>query len=352
MSIILMLRLSVMLVLAVGGWQLGRALPEWLPMGALPGGVGYYPWFIAAVGAVVGFVSAPAVTVIPYRAMRARLLHMPARALLMGVVGLLIGLVIAALLALPLSLLPGLLGEVLPFVAAVVLASVAATTMVLRDRDILALLGLFVSRDAVRRKRSVVLLDTSVIIDGRIADICQAGFIQGTMLVPHVVLDELQHIADSPDLLRRNRGRRGLEILNRLQKEEGAPLEISEMDVPEIRDVDGKLVRLAQELDCPIITNDYNLNRVAELQGVRVLNINELANAVKVVVLPGETLSVRVIQEGKEAGQGVGYLDDGTMIVVEDGRRHMDTDVDIVVTRVLQTVAGRMIFGQPQNGRR
>ncbi len=224
--------------------------------------------------------------------------------------------------------------------------------MALRDRDILALLGLFVSRDTVRHKRNVVLLDTSVIIDGRVADIHQAGFIHETMLVPHFVLEELQRIADSPDLLKRNRGRRGLEVLNRLQKEEGSPLEISEMDVPEIRDVDGKLVRLAQELDCPIITNDYNLNRVAELQGVRVLNVNELANAVKVVVLPGETLRVRVIQEGKEAGQGVGYLDDGTMIVVEDGRRHMDADVDIVVTRVLQTVAGRMIFGQPQNGRR
>jgi uncharacterized protein YacL len=352
MSIILMLRLSAMLVLAVGGWQLGKGLPGWLPSTVLSGGVGYYQWFLAAAGGVVGFVAAPAVTVIPYRTLRTRLLHMPARALIMGVVGVLIGLVIAALLALPLSLLPGLLGEVLPFVAAVVLASVGATTMVLRDRDILALLGLFVSRDVVRRKRSLVLLDTSVIIDGRIADIHQAGFVHGTMLVPHFVLDELQHIADSPDLLKRNRGRRGLEVLNRLQKEDGAPLEISEMDIPEIRDVDGKLVRLAQELDCPIITNDYNLNRVAELQGVRVLNINELANAVKAVVLPGEALKVHVIQEGKEAGQGVGYLDDGTMIVVEDGRRHMNAEVDIVVTRVLQTVAGRMIFGQLQNGRR
>ena len=352
MSIILMLRLSVMLALAVGGGQLGKALPGWLPSGVLSGGVGYYQWVLALVGAVVGFLVAPAVTVIPYRTLRARLLRMPARALIMGVVGVLIGLVIAALLALPLSLLPGLLGQVLPFVAAVVLASVGATTMVFRDRDILALLGLFVSRDAVRRKRSLVLLDTSVIIDGRIADVYEAGFVHGTMIVPHFVLGELQHIADSPDLLKRNRGRRGLEVLNRLQKEEGSTLEISEMDVPEIRDVDGKLVRLAQELDCPIITNDYNLSRVAELQGVRVLNINELANAVKVVVLPGETLRVRVIQEGKEAGQGVGYLDDGTMIVVEDGRRHMDADVDIVVTRVLQTVAGRMIFGQPQNGRR
>jgi len=160
-----------------------------------------------------------------------------------------------------------------------------------------------------------------------------------------VVLDELQHIADSPDVLRRNRGRRGLDILNKMQKDESIPLEISEMDISEIREVDAKLVKLAQDMDCPILTNDYNLNRVAELQGVEVLNINELANAVKAVVLPGEMLRVRIIQEGKELGQGVGYLDDGTMVVVEDGRRHINHTVDIGVTRVLQTVAGRMIFG-------
>ncbi|MFH1084770.1 MAG: TRAM domain-containing protein, partial [Chloroflexota bacterium] len=161
----------------------------------------------------------------------------------------------------------------------------------------------------------------------------------------------LQHIADAPDVLRRNRGRRGLDILNRMQKDERAPLEVSDMDAPDVHDVDAKLVRLAQELHCPILTNDYNLNRVAELQGVKVLNINELANAVKAVVLPGERLRVQIIQEGKEHGQGVGYLDDGTMVVVEDGRRHIDESLSVIVTRVLQTVAGRMIFGQPEDNR-
>jgi uncharacterized protein YacL len=156
----------------------------------------------------------------------------------------------------------------------------------------------------------------------------------------------LQHIADSPDVLRRNRGRRGLDMLNKLQKESRVPIRITEMDVSEVREVDDKLVRLAKDLNCPIITNDYNLNRVAELQGIQVLNINELANAVKAVVLPGESVTLRIIQEGKELGQGVGYLDDGTMVVVEDGRRHIDQTVEVNVTRVLQTVAGRMIFAQ------
>ena len=193
-----------------------------------------------------------------------------------------------------------------------------------------------------------IIVDTSAIIDGRIAEIVESGFIYGTLVVPRIVLDELQHIADSSDTLRRNRGRRGLEILSRMQKDPGTPVEIIEDDVPDVAEVDGKLVALARARSRVILTNDYNLNRVAELQGVRVMNINSLANAVKPAVLPGEELRVRVIQEGKEAGQGVGFLDDGTMIVVEGGARHIDHDVDVSVTRVLQTVAGRMIFAQPR----
>jgi len=190
-----------------------------------------------------------------------------------------------------------------------------------------------------------------VIIDGRIADVARTGFIGGVMIVPRFVLDELQHVADSPDILRRNRGRRGLDILNVLQKENAGRLEISDLDAPEAGEVDGKLVAIARRLGCPILTNDYNLNRVAGLQGVAVLNLNELANAVKVTVLPGELLNVEIIQDGKEVGQGVAYLDDGTMVVVEDGRRLMGQTVEIVVTRVLQTVAGRMVFGHPQDGK-
>ena len=191
-----------------------------------------------------------------------------------------------------------------------------------------------------------VLLDTSVIIDGRVSDISKTGFITGPIMVPRFVLNELQHIADSSDSLRRSRGRRGLEILKELQKESVVPVKVTNVDVDSVREVDDKLVVLAKQLHCPVITNDYNLNHVAELQGVTVLNINELANAVKVVCLPGETMEVNIIQDGKEEGQGVGYLEDGTMVVVDEGRRRMNKKIRVVVTKVLQTSAGRMLFAR------
>ncbi len=174
------------------------------------------------------------------------------------------------------------------------------------------------------------------------------GFLQGTLIVPRFILDELRLVADSQDTLRRNRGRRGLDMLNRLQKEAPIPVRVSEEDFPDARDADAKLIRLASKLKAPILTNDFNLNRIAELEDVKVLNINDLANAVKVVILPGEEMAVRIIQEGKEAGQGVGFLDDGTMVVVEGGRRYLNEQLDVIVTRILQTVAGRMIFAQPK----
>jgi len=194
-----------------------------------------------------------------------------------------------------------------------------------------------------------VILDTNSIIDGRIADITQTGFVHGTLLIPKFVLDELHHIADSPDQLRRNRGRRGLDILTKLQKESDIPVQISDMDFEGIREVDAKLVELAKVLRCPIVTNDVNLNRVAALQGVRVLNINELTNALKPVLMPGEEMRLRIVQEGKESGQGIGFLDDGTMVVVEGGRRYLNNEISVVVSRVLQTGAGRMIFAQPRS---
>lgn len=352
MSIYIVLRLSITLAFAVLGWELALELSKRVPPEAIPIARGYYLFIMALIGAVVGFVSAPHLTLAPYRALRNRLREVPARSLVMGIIGLVVGLIIAALLSLPLSLLPGVLGQALPFATAVAFGLLGAAVTIMRDREISSILGLFVARDAVRRKPLAVLLDTSVIIDGRIADISRTGFIPGTMIVPRFVLSELQHIADSANDLRRNRGRRGLEILGTLQKDESVSLEISEADVADAYGVDGKLVMLAQELDCPILTNDYNLNRVASLQGIRVLNINELANAVKAVVLPGETLRVQIIQEGTEPGQGVGYLDDGTMVVVENGRRHIKSAVEIEVTRVLQTVAGRMIFGHLPSSRR
>jgi uncharacterized protein YacL len=194
------------------------------------------------------------------------------------------------------------------------------------------------------KKSSGKILDTSVIIDGRIADICETDFLEGPLIVPQFVLQELQHIADSADSLKRARGRRGLDILNRMQKDDSTEVKVVDEDYPEIKEVDAKLVALARETNAKIITNDFNLNKVAQLQGVSVLNINQLANALKPMVLPGEVLHLQIMREGKEQGQGVAYLDDGTMVVVENASRHLGQEVEASVTSILQTTAGRMIF--------
>ena len=322
----------------------------------------------AVVAAIIMFIITPYITVMPYHWMR----NTAASDLLAAVIGLIVGLIISVLLGIPLSNLPANLGHILPFVGAVVFSCLGVAIAVQRKNDIMHLFQSgFIPRRTrerdrerdreeerakEREKESVsqlqpvtqILLDTSAIIDGRIADISQTGFVSGALIVPRFVLNELQHIADSADTMRRNRGRRGLEMLNRLQKDATVPIEITDADVDGIIEVDSKLVKLAQILHCPIITNDFNLNRVAELQGVKVLNINELANAVKPVLLPGEDILIKIIQDGKELGQGVGYLDDGTMIVVEGGRQYMGSTIEVSVTRVLQTVAGRMIFAHPK----
>jgi len=188
------------------------------------------------------------------------------------------------------------------------------------------------------------VLDTSVIIDGRIADICDTGFMEGTFIIPQFILQELQHIADSSDSLKRGRGRRGLDVLHRIQKQSNLEVKIVDQDYPKIQEVDAKLIALAKDIQAKIVTNDFNLNKVAELQGIPVLNINQLFNALKPVVLPGEVMNVKILKEGKEPGQGVAYLDDGTMVVVDNARRYMGKTVDVTVTSVLQTTAGRMIF--------
>jgi uncharacterized protein YacL len=200
-------------------------------------------------------------------------------------------------------------------------------------------------RSAGPRKRYKVL-DTSVIIDGRIADICETGFMDGTIVIPQFVLKELQLVADSSDSMKRNRGRRGLDILQKVQKMAGVEVTISDMDFPEVREVDLKLIELARTLQGKIVTNDFNLNKVAQLRGVEVLNINELANSLKPVVLPGEIMKVFILKEGKEYNQGVAYLDDGTMVVVDNARKMIGKTIDVVVTSVLQTTAGKMIFGR------
>ena len=354
MSIELIARIVGALLVGFVGWRFGfflnreAQLPYLQSIVKVLGEsvVTFVPYGAAAIGAMLGFLFTPHLTTRPFFWVRSKIRQNPVQTVIAAGAGLVVGLVISALLTLPLSRLPTPLGETLPFLAALVFGYFGVMVMVLREKEILGVLGIRLSKEKQGRKEEPVLLDTSVIIDGRISDICQTGFVQGVVLIPRFVLSELQHIADSPDVLRRNRGRRGLDMLTKLQKGSRVPIRITEMDVPEVREVDEKLVRLAKDLNCPIVTNDYNLNRVAELQGIQVLNINELANAVKAVVLPGESVTLRIIQEGKELGQGVGYLDDGTMVVVEDGRRHIDQTVEVNVTRVLQTVAGRMIFAQ------
>lgn len=277
--------------------------------------------------------------------------QIPSVVFLAALVGLVIALFISVLLTFPLSMLPGLWGQITPIAVSLFLCLVIIPITVMQGRELFRMFGISFPEGARGRlvsRNGKLIVDTSALIDGRIADIGQAGFIPGSLIIPRFVLDELHHIADSYDSVRRNRGRRGLEILTKLQQESNIPVEISEIDVKDVPDVDSKLVKLAKTVGCAIITNDFNLNQVAKIQGVQVLNVNELANAVRPVVLPGEEMEIRIIQEGKEFGQGLGFLDDGTMIVVEEGRRYINSSIEVVVTRVLQTAAGRMIFAHPK----
>ncbi|WP_141434090.1 PIN/TRAM domain-containing protein [Bacillus sp. 03113] len=282
------------------------------------------------------------------------LVKAPITDIIFGSVGLAFGLLLAFLIGFALTAIEvPILNTVAPILLTL-LFGYLGFQVGFKKRD--ELLGLFSSRkkksgedeaDKIQNSQ-LKILDTSVIIDGRIADICQTGFLEGTIVIPQFVLEELQHIADSSDVLKRNRGRRGLDILNRIQKELAIKVEIYEGDFEEIQEVDSKLVKLAKLTNGVVVTNDFNLNKVCELQKVEVLNINDLANAVKPVVLPGEEMNVQVIKDGKEHNQGVAYLDDGTMIVVEEGRNYIGKHIDVLVTSVLQTSAGRMIFAKPK----
>jgi uncharacterized protein YacL len=261
-----------------------------------------------------------------------------------GILGFIIGLTSANILAAPLKLVP-LERSIVNFILLLMNAFFGYLGITIGIRE-----GERFNPSNIKKlfrgggDENIKIMDTSVIIDGRIADVCETEFLDGTIVIPQFILHELQHIADSSDSLKRARGRRGLDILHRIQKMSHMEVRIVEDDFPKIREVDSKLIALAKKLGAKVITNDFNLNKVAELQGVKVLNINDLSNAVKPVALPGEAMRVFVLKEGKEAGQGVGYLDDGTMIVVENGRKYISKNVDVAVTSVLQTAAGRMIF--------
>jgi len=305
------------------------------------------------VGVLIGLILTPYFTIRPMLSFRSKLTQISPRSLFAGIIGLIVSLLVSGLLSFPLSLLPKPFSQILPIIMALVFSYFGISVFVSRQTDIfqvwtsLAGRGTDSGGSGEKEFSRTILMDTSVIIDGRVADIARTGFLPGELLIPRFVLNELQYIADSGDNLRRQRGRRGLEVLSQLQKDTSISVRISDIDVEGAKSVDDKLIILARQMRSPVLTNDYNLNRVAELQGVTILNINELANSVKAVYLPGESLNVRVIQEGREPGQGIGYLDDGTMVVVQDGNEYIGVELDTVVTKVLQTAAGRMIFSKP-----
>lgn len=323
---------------------------------------------LGLLGFLVGLILTPIVTIRPLRLVRKRLSTMSPSQLAAVIMGILMGLLAGGLFSIPLAFLPDPLRTILPLISVIVFSYFSVFILSNRQDDLSNMWKSFTATSVHRSiitegsesggesylappaeetdSKRVILLDTSVIIDGRISDISKTGFLRDTILIPTFILRELQNIADSSDAIRRNRGRRGLEVLGMLQQTSLAPIEITEIDVSEVRDADSKLVALARQIPCPILTNDYNLNRVAELQGVNVLNVNDLANAVKVAYLPGEDLVVKIIQEGREVGQGIGYLEDGTMVVVEEGMERMHKTSPVIVTKVLQTSAGRMVFAR------
>lgn len=285
-----------------------------------------------------------------------RLQRMPLTDLLGAAIGLIFGLIIASLLGSTFARIP-VMGNYISIISSLLFAYLGIRLGMKKKEELFGLFNFFprASKEKERPSHSeegdtsaYKILDTSVIIDGRIADICQTGFIDGVLVAPSFILEELRHIADSSDLLKRNRGRRGLDILNKIRKELDIKVVIDERDFGDLSEVDSKLVRLAQLIGGDILTNDYNLNKVAELQGVKVLNINELVNALKPIFLPGEEMIVQIVKDGKESKQGIGYLDDGTMIVVDSGKKYINQTIHVVVTSMLQTAAGRMIFAKPK----
>ena len=305
------------------------------------------------VGSLIGLILTPWITVRPIQAINHTIKEMAPEVFFMAVLGAITGLGLSLLMAYPLSRLPTPFDQVVPAAVSVAGLYLGVTVFMLRSHELWDLFGdrLGIKRNRIFAMQSnrELLLDTSVLIDGRIVDIAKTGFLGGTLLIPRFVLAELHQVADSSDTLRRNRGRRGLIKVNELQRNNIVPVKVIEEDIEEIAEVDDKLVALAIQMDAYLVTNDFPLSKVAEGQGVTVLNVNLLANAVRSVYIPGETFALRIIQEGKDPGQGVGYLDDGTMVVVENGKHFMDRTVRVTVTKLINGPAGRMIFAAPEN---
>lgn len=317
-----------------------------------PGGAVLLAAWIGA-WVVIGYSILPYLTVTPARWLIRRVLRLSTGEFVGATAGLLVGLLAALLLGIPMSNLPDPYRWLFPIGTAIVLGLGMMGLTVAKRHDLAEALrssGLLATQAQTLNREAgpTIYLDTSAIIDGRITDVVASGFLWGNLVAPRFVINELQAIADHREQTRRARGRRGLEILGVLQKDPRVSVEMSNEEVPELDTVDAKLVELARRRGAAVLTNDYNMNRVAQLHDVRVLNLNLLANAIKPVFLPGDPLRVRVVQQGKEPGQGLAYLDDGTMIVVEGGGTLIESDVDVTVVRVLQTVAGRMVFAQPR----
>ena len=357
MNVVLLWRLIGFIIFGIIGAVTGQSIHAFLVSLIVnyPLSAAATTGFSVLLFSLIGFGIAPWITIKPVQALRKLFNRSSPQALISGLIGLIVGLVIAAITAYPLSLLPSPVGTILPLAGLVIFAYLGVVLFVTRSQDFTTFFSSLTNRLPSRAKGMLneserhILVDTSAIIDGRIADIVKTGFLGGSLIVPRFVLNELQYVSDSADSLRRQRGRRGMDVLSDLQQNEEVSVTISDIDVEGVREVDDRLVVLARQMHCPILTNDYNLNRIAELQGVKVLNINDLANAVKVILLPGETFRLQVIQEGKEFNQGVGYLDDGTMVVVENGQKYLNTELNVTVTKILQTSAGRMIFAKPEH---
>lgn len=346
MSSFLISRIAGLIVFSFIGSRVGLALAHLTSFTEARSSLIFF-----ALGALIGLIATPWFTVIPLRAWRRGVGEMTIPRLALAILGGLLGLTVGLMLAFPLSLLGEPLGRVLPAVVSLVCGYLGMHIFSWRSGETLDLIN---ERILGRTRRlqpfaaRQLLLDTSVLIDGRIVEIAETGFIGGTLIIPRFVLSELHRVADSSDSLRRNRGRRGLAKLNELQRNNDLPVKIVDDDPEDFGEVDAKLVALAIQLDASLVTNDFNLNQVADAQGVDVLNINALANAVRSVYIPGETFAIRIIQAGRDPNQGVGYLDDGTMVVVESGQKYMDRNVGVEVTKLINRPTGRMIFAVPQ----